>query len=76
LESFTPLEKLTAKFAKDREGRKGKLALIDQLECFENRVADDFQTLWAQFVDRVLRCVMEDVAVSVVEINDVGYWNA
>ena len=52
------------------------IPLIDERERFQDRVPDDFQTLWAEFVDRVLRRVMEDVAVSVVEINDVGDGNA
>jgi hypothetical protein len=47
---------------------------VDGADGFEHRVADDLQAGWAEFVERVLRGVMEDivVAVIVIEVDEVG----
>src|ERR1035441_6616559 len=54
----------------------GTLALVEHSDGFEDGVAYDFQALWTELVHGVLRGVMEDVVVAVVEVDDIGGWDA
>src|SRR5208282_283608 len=52
------------------------LALVKQVDGFQNRIAYDFQAFGAQLVHGVLRGVMEYVVVSVIEVDVVGAGDA
>src|SRR5208337_1085166 len=52
------------------------LALVEQVDRFQDRIANDFEALGAELVHGVLRGVMEDVVVAVVEVDDVGAGDA
>src|SRR5258705_13027714 len=45
------------------------LALVNQLHCFPDYVSGDFETTGTEFVDGVLRGVMEDIVVAVVDVD-------
>ena len=47
------------------------LSLIDQTNCLQRCRADDLQAIRAEFVDRVVAGVMEDVVVAVIKINQI-----
>jgi hypothetical protein len=52
--------------------RFNRSGLVDGADGFEHRVSDDLQAGGAEFVERVLRRVMEDVVVAVIEVDEVG----
>src|SRR5882672_12822584 len=66
---------------KKRKGRlwsqEGRLLpFVYELHCLPNDVAGDLEAARAELVDGVLRCVMEDVVVAVVDVDDVGHGDA
>src|SRR6266849_3994448 len=52
------------------------LSLVEHVDGFEDGITHDFQALGAQLVHGVLRGVMEDVVVAVIEVDYVGARNA
>ena len=48
------------------------LFLIQHLDRLQNHATHDLQAGWAELVNRVLRGVVEDVAVTIVQVNQVG----
>src|SRR5882672_12428421 len=51
-------------------------AAIDHANGFQRGVTHNLQAPGAQLVERVLNCVVEDVVVAVVEVNDVDAGHA
>src|SRR5690349_5976188 len=47
------------------------LHLVQHLNAFEDHVADNLQALGGELIDCVLRSVVEDIPVAVVEVDDV-----
>src|SRR5208337_2648219 len=49
---------------------------VEGPDGFQHRVSDDLQAVGAEFVERVLWRVVEDVVVAVIEVDEVGYRDA
>jgi hypothetical protein len=52
------------------------LALVEHMHGFHNRVAHDLKALGAEFVHGILRGVMEDVVVTIIQVNYIGARNS
>src|SRR5579864_9396288 len=61
--------------AKNGGPQERDLLLIQHPHCFEGHRSDNFQTFWAEFIDRVLRGMPENIVVAVIEIDQVGAGN-
>src|ERR1700722_2138846 len=56
--------------------RRKRVHPVENADRFEYRAPHDFQALWAEFVDGVLRSMPEDIVVAVIEINQIGAGDA
>src|SRR5207248_6421748 len=52
-------------------GSPASLDLVEDLHAFENYLSYDLQALGGELIHRVLRSVVEDVAVAVIEIDQI-----
>src|SRR5216684_2979865 len=49
-----------------------RVHFVEDMDCFQNHRANNFQTLGTKLVDRVLGRVPEDIVVAVAEVDEIG----
>jgi hypothetical protein len=59
-----------------RSLRRERFHLVEDVHRLQDHSATDFQALAAEFINRVLNRVVENIVVSVVDVDDVGTGDA